>query len=727
MSRLIHIRTILAIYILFGVAYSLVSPIFESPDEFLHYQFVRYLIDRRELPVLTPGELSEYHQPPLYYALGALAAGGVPVEPYTPEQNPFWGYDLHRFGVDNKVRFVPTAADVFPYRGTALAAHLLRFMSVMLGALSVAIGYRALREVVVNRPALALGAAAIFACHPQFVFISASINNDNLATLAGALILLWSVRVAREGVTRRRAVMGGLWVALAALSKISAGVLVAVPVVALALAPGSRSNRLKALIVVGVVPLLATSGWFIRNLQLYGEPTAVNTMLETWGQRSIVEGLLHLEGQLTYIWTSFWGRFGIGQIVLPEWMYGLFALVGLAALAGLVRNVIGRRAEARGVIVLIAMVLSMLAGLIVFALINPGGSMGRYLFPSLAAIAGLLFFGLRGLYRPDAARADGYCVGATFVSMIAFNLVVLLGVIAPAYALPEAVSLDQVRRATQPADIRFGEAGVLLGYAIDQDRVAPGDELRVELCWQVLQPTRSNAYIFIHLLGPENAIVGRRETYPGLGRYPTVNWRAGHIFCDDIPLRVEAWAPAPAVYDVEVGLTDAATRARLNAISADGVPLSPVVLARVKVRSAPSPQVEVTKRFNANFGGEIELLDATIAPAAIHPGDSLSVELRWRAVRVPADNYTVFVHLRDATGAIAAQGDSQPQTGRYPTRFWDAGEIVADIHPIDLPGSIAPERYTISVGLYVLETGARLPLQGAAESAVTIGTIEVTR
>src|SRR3972149_2963112 len=135
LSRLINIKTILLGYILLAVAFSVVNPLFESPDEWLHYRFVRYLIDRRELPVLTDGELSEYHQPPLYYALGALLVGGVPVDSYQPEVNPFWGYNAHRFGVDNKVLYVHTDRESFPYRGTALAAHLLRGLSIALGGL----------------------------------------------------------------------------------------------------------------------------------------------------------------------------------------------------------------------------------------------------------------------------------------------------------------------------------------------------------------------------------------------------------------------------------------------------------------------------------------------------------------------------------------------------------------------------------------------------------------
>jgi hypothetical protein len=87
-----------------ALAYSVVNPLFESPDEFLHYEFVRYLIDRRELPVQTPGKLSEFHQPPLYYVDG-IGDRRIPTRTFAPIDNPS-GDDAYRFGVDNKVRFI---------------------------------------------------------------------------------------------------------------------------------------------------------------------------------------------------------------------------------------------------------------------------------------------------------------------------------------------------------------------------------------------------------------------------------------------------------------------------------------------------------------------------------------------------------------------------------------------------------------------------------------------
>jgi hypothetical protein len=73
-------------------------------------------------------------------------------------------------------------------------------------------------------------------------------------------------------------------------------------------------------------------------------------------------------------------------------------------------------------------------------------------------------------------------------------------------------------------------------------------------------------------------------------------------------------------------------------------------------------------------------------------------------------DYTVFVHLLDADGRQVAQADGPPQSGQYPTSWWGAGEVVADRHrlPNEVIANLPPGSYTLSVGLYNLDTGERL-------------------
>ena len=59
---------LLGLYLALALADNFIFPPFEPTDEIDHFRYVRYLVENRRLPVFHLGELSESHQPPLYYA-----------------------------------------------------------------------------------------------------------------------------------------------------------------------------------------------------------------------------------------------------------------------------------------------------------------------------------------------------------------------------------------------------------------------------------------------------------------------------------------------------------------------------------------------------------------------------------------------------------------------------------------------------------------------------------
>jgi 4-amino-4-deoxy-L-arabinose transferase-like glycosyltransferase len=722
-------------YVCLAVAYSVVNPLFESPDEFNHYDFVRYLIDRRELPVQTLGKLTEYFEPPLYYAISALLIGAVPVEAYTPQVNPFFGYEAYRFGVDNKALYIHSAQEAFPYQGTALAVHLLRGFSILLGALSVTLSFWALCEVF-TRPAFAFGAVALIAFNPQFVLVSSSVSNDNLIILLSVLMIWLAIRIAQSGMTTRRTLIMAVLSVAAVLTKLSAALLILVLLAAMLIARTPWRKWLSTLSIVGAIGLILTGWWFLRNMWLYGEPTGIRMWQQIWGWENVGVNTSHIGVALQNLWTSYWGRFGWGQIVLPYEVYGVLLVIVLLSLIGLVRNLYAQRiragsppndaslpdADPRGLTILMITLSLVLSVSVWYGLVNPAGTAGRFWFPAIMPIGGLMFYGLRGLYRPQQAKLDKWFVGGAYSLMIALSLGSLIGVIAPAYAAPAPVSMDEVRRQTRSVDIRFGDAAHLLGYALDRDRLTAGEELQVTLCWQTLRPTSADLYFFLHLLGANNTIVARRESLPGLGRYPSTQWVPDQVFCDNVPLHMEESTASPQVYDLEVGLVNLANGLRLPAVNAAGVELQPAILQRVKVR-APQPVVEAVAAPSSaiDLGGQFRLIGSEVAPASIKAGGTLSVALVWQSVQVPVADYTVFVHVRDASGRTVAQADSPPQAGAYPTSFWDAGETIFDDHALRLPDDLPAGDYTVVVGLYRLDTGERLSItQGGSGSEIVL-------
>jgi len=95
------------------------------------------------------------------------------------------------------------------------------------------------------------------------------------------------------------------------------------------------------------------------------------------------------------------------------------------------------------------------------------------------------------------------------------------------------------------------------------------------------------------------------------------------------------------------------------------------------------------------------------------PEQTYEVQLTWRTDEFIDTNYRVFIHVLDSNGNIEAQSDGVPVGWARPTTGWRPGEFIVDTHVIQLPEVAYLSE--VFVGLYDLDTGARLSLVGGAE------------
>ena len=169
-----------------------------------------------------------------------------------------------------------------------------RLLSLALAAGTLACTYRIALTIFPHAPIIAVAALAVNAFIPMFVFISASVNNDNLVIFLSSVTLLLLVRIVQRGTSRWRLVSLGAVIGLACLTKLSA--LGLIPLTGLTLllhvGPGSpldRRTKLKRWVmdcVVFCLPVVLIAGWwYLRNWQLYGDPTGLNAMLDIVGRR----------------------------------------------------------------------------------------------------------------------------------------------------------------------------------------------------------------------------------------------------------------------------------------------------------------------------------------------------------------------------------------------------------------------------------------------------------
>jgi hypothetical protein len=130
----------------------------------------------------------------------------------------------------------------------------------------------------------------------------------------------------------------------------------------------------------------------------------------------------------------------------------------------------------------------------------------------------------------------------------------------------------------------------------------------------------------------------------------------------------------------------------------------------------------------ADFGDQVRLL-AYDLPASSHlafgpsklptiyaqAGETLPVVLYWRVLSDVSADYSVFVHLDGPNGQTFAGADElNPED--IPTSHWPPALYVRNSLTLALDAGLPPIRYTLAVGLYDTESGARLPVAGSGNA-----------
>jgi len=105
----------------------------------------------------------------------------------------------------------------------------------------------------------------------------------------------------------------------------------------------------------------------------------------------------------------------------------------------------------------------------------------------------------------------------------------------------------------------------------------------------------------------------------------------------------------------------------------------------------------------------------------------LDLVLYWEALQPLPYDYTIFVHMRDATGRNVAQGDHQPLSPVYPPTLWPVGQTIRERSVLTVPEDVPAGTYDLWIGLYRLDTLERLPVVNdtSGENAVWLGQVVV--
>lgn len=392
---------VVLVYLALAGVFAVRTPRWQAPDEPAHYSYVRHVAQTGQPPVLQEGcwdqaylerlkrehfapSLSidsicyEAHQPPLYYY---LAAG-----PYVAATT--LGYD---------------------------PLYVIRLFSVLLGAGVVLASAAIANEVFPDSWALPAATAGVVGAVPMHLAILASVNNDVLAELMLALAVWFMLRILHEPApTVQQWLLLGAVVGLGLITKTTVYIAVALFLLTAfwKVRPGLSFGAVaRGAGAAAIVMLVFVVPWFVRNSLTYGgfdilglqrHDAVVVGQLRTaeWLAERAPLDALEQAGMTTF--NSFWGQFGWMAAPLPAHFYTPLWLVSGLALSGLVLYLVAGRRH-----IAVPHGLSLLTMWIVFNILaylwynlTFVQHQGRYLFPSLPALALLFVLGVSEWITP---------------------------------------------------------------------------------------------------------------------------------------------------------------------------------------------------------------------------------------------------------------------------------------------------------------------------------------
>jgi 4-amino-4-deoxy-L-arabinose transferase-like glycosyltransferase len=461
---------LLAAILALGIAFTLVTPFLQAPDENSHFGYVQYFGETGQLPGNKTGappftteqglasadsnsdQAAAEKAVPMNWSPSAFDAWRASERKLTGAQradaggpNPASGNPPLYYLLETPAYLVGKGGDIF----TRL--ELTRIMSV-LWILATATGAWLLAGELFGRDRLMqLAVAGFTGLAPMVLFVSSSISPDAMLYAAWAFVLWLGTRLLRRGLST-----GGvlaLFAAVGAACVVKATSFALMPAAALALglalwrARPEGLTRRRAATAVGVAAagLIGTLGIWIVVSRLNHQAAA--------GQVGVVSsGEFNIREFLSYLWQFYlpklgfmndfhsvaptlpawdilfkgaWAAFGWLEVIFPVWVYWLLLVVSVGAVVGAVTGLWKDRSGIDWAVFafLALVVIGLMAGLHIseYRQIKGGASnffQGRYVLPLAPLAAAALARTIAWAPR----RLRGQLVGGALAAFLVLNL-----------------------------------------------------------------------------------------------------------------------------------------------------------------------------------------------------------------------------------------------------------------------------------------------------------------
>jgi len=122
------------------------------------------------------------------------------------------------------------------------------------------------------------------------------------------------------------------------------------------------------------------------------------------------------------------------------------------------------------------------------------------------------------------------------------------------------------RSSPHPLRATLGGQFSLTAFDLVDDRVQPGEILRLSLSWELIADPQDDYVVFVHLLDEEGTIMAQRDSQPLGGLRPTTTWSVGETLRDNLGLLVPEHVPL-GEYQLVAGMYLPSTGERLPIVA----------------------------------------------------------------------------------------------------------------------------------------------------------------
>lgn len=311
-----HIHLVLLVLIavvglLRGLFWVVATEIWNPTDEAQHYAYVESLATGLGIPIAGKDRVS------LQVLEIAKRSPTLPFisDPVRVSPQAQWGAFGEQYeGGQGPTYYGLLAVPFLLSRGASVTASIyaLRIASILIALLAVPLTYFLARELFARMPSVWLGAPAFLVVVSGFNSNLASINNDALVVPLSAAAFLPLARAWRSELRLRQALISGLLVGLALVTKGTTIGLIPTVFLAIFVIVVSRGRRVSSafrwLLVFGAASLVTLSPWLVWNLAKYHTLSAARAVDRITGplQPHYPANLEGLKSHLSIARRAFW-------------------------------------------------------------------------------------------------------------------------------------------------------------------------------------------------------------------------------------------------------------------------------------------------------------------------------------------------------------------------------------------------------------------------------------